>query len=138
MRPPRRVSWTDIGLADMLPIWTELLNMKVRTVSQHQTPRRSNALVRRAESRRRARAGGERIDAVMARAAEIGLLGAKSGRISGRVSPRLIATAKAQTGLASDTALIEYALSNIAIEDNFFEAFDAVKGTVDPDLDLEF
>lgn len=80
----------------------------------------------------------DRIVAVLVRAKESGLTASKGGRISGRVSPELIERAKARTGLQSDTELVEFALANIAIEDDFAQVFRALKGTVDPDLDLGF
>ncbi|MDE8652307.1 hypothetical protein [Novosphingobium album (ex Liu et al. 2023)] len=79
-----------------------------------------------------------RVKAVMAAAELSGLLHEKSGRIGGRISPELIRKAKAQTGIATDTDLIEFALANVALEDNFAERFKAVRGTVDPDLKLGF
>jgi hypothetical protein len=79
-----------------------------------------------------------RIGAVMDSAERSGLLIDKTGRISGRVSPKLIARAKANTGLSSDTELLEFALASVALEDRFAEAFRAVRGTVDPDLPLGY
>jgi hypothetical protein len=79
-----------------------------------------------------------RVEAVMAAAERSGLLHEKSGRIGGRVSPALVEKAKARTGIATDTDLIEFALANVALEDDFAEAFKAVRGTVDPDLKLGF
>jgi hypothetical protein len=78
------------------------------------------------------------VDAVMAAAERSGLLHEKSGRIGGRVSPALVEQAKARTGIATDTDLIEFALANIAIEDNFADAFRRSRGKVDPDLKLGF
>lgn len=77
-----------------------------------------------------------RIEAVMSAAERSGLLREKSGRIGGRVSPELVEKAKARTGIEADTDLIEFALANLAVEDKFAEAFKAVRGSVDPDLDL--
>jgi hypothetical protein len=79
-----------------------------------------------------------RVDAVMAAAERSGLLHEKSGRIGGRISPALVKQAKAQTGIDTDTDLIEFALANVALEDKFAESFKAVRGTVDPDLKLGF
>ncbi len=79
-----------------------------------------------------------RVEAVMAAAQRSGLLEEKSGRIGGRVSPALVARAKALTGIETDTDLIEFALANIALEDKFAETFKAVRGAVDPDLKLGF
>jgi hypothetical protein len=79
-----------------------------------------------------------RLDAVMKAAARSGLLQEKSSRIGGRVSPALVAQAKRQTGIASDTDLIEFALASVALEDRFAEAFRAARGKVDEDLKLGF
>jgi hypothetical protein len=74
----------------------------------------------------------------MAAARRSGLLKEKTARISGRVSPALIAQAKRRTGIDSDTALIEFALASLALEDPFPEAFSAARGKIDPDLKLGF
>ncbi|RWK42467.1 hypothetical protein [Mesorhizobium sp.] len=79
-----------------------------------------------------------RIDAVLQRAEESGLRAEKNGRIAGRVSADLIKKAKARTGLTSDTELVEFALANVALEDNFAETFRKTRGTVDPTLKLGF
>ncbi len=81
---------------------------------------------------------GKMVDAVMAAAERSGLLHEKGGRIGGRVSPALVRQAKAQTGIKTDTDLIEFALASVALEDRFAESFRAVRGTVDPDLKLGF
>jgi len=78
------------------------------------------------------------VEAVMAAARRSGLLHEKGSRIGGRVSPALVKRAKARTGIKADTDLIEFALANIALEDKFAAAFRAVRGKVDPDLNLEF
>jgi hypothetical protein len=79
-----------------------------------------------------------RVEVVMAAAERSGLLSEKGGRIGGRVSPALVRQAKAQTGIKTDTDLIEFALASVALEDRFAESFKAVRGTVDPDLKLGF
>ncbi|AMK25245.1 hypothetical protein K426_21689 [Sphingobium sp. TKS] len=79
-----------------------------------------------------------RVEAVMAAAERSGLLKEKGGRIGGRVSAALVRQAKAQTGIQTDTDLIEFALANLALEDKFSEAFKAARGKVDPDLKLGF
>lgn len=81
---------------------------------------------------------GKMVEAVMAAAERSGLLHEKGGRIGGRVSPALVRQAKAQTGIKTDTDLIEFALASVALEDRFAESFKAVRGTVDPDLKLGF
>lgn len=76
--------------------------------------------------------------AVLSAAEKSGLLGEKSARVGGRISPALLEQAKKQTGISTDTDLIEFALANVALEDGFSEAFDKVRGTVDPSLELGF
>jgi hypothetical protein len=79
-----------------------------------------------------------RFEAVMRAAEQSGLLSEKSGRIGGRVSPALVKQAKRQTGIETDTDLIEFALATVALEDNFSEAFKQSRGKVDPELKLGF
>ena len=79
-----------------------------------------------------------RFEAVMQAAEQSGLLGEKSGRIGGRVSSALVEQAKRQTGIETDTDLIEFALATVALEDNFAEVFRKSRGKVDPDLKLGF
>ncbi len=79
-----------------------------------------------------------RFEAVMQAAEQSGLLSEKSGRIGGRVSPALVKQAKRQTGIETDTDLIEFALATVALEDNFAEAFKKSRGKVDPELKLGF
>jgi hypothetical protein len=79
-----------------------------------------------------------RIEAVMNAAERSGLLKEKGGRIAGRVSAALVAQAKRRTGIQADTELIAFALANVALEDNFAEAFRKMRGKVDPDLKLGF
>ncbi len=79
-----------------------------------------------------------RFEAVMQAAEQSGLLSEKSGRIGGRVSPALVKQAKRQTGIETDTDLIEFALATVALEDNFAEIFRASRGKVDPELNLGF
>ncbi|PWB78864.1 MAG: hypothetical protein C3F11_21980 [Methylocystaceae bacterium] len=74
----------------------------------------------------------------MRAAEQSGLLKGKSGRIGGRVSPALVEQAKRQTGIETDTDLIEFALATVALEDNFAEAFKESRGKVAPELKLGF
>lgn len=82
--------------------------------------------------------GDMRVLTILSTARTAGLLDQKTARISGRISPALIALAKNQTGIESDTDLIEFALANVALDDGFAEAFRQARGTVDPDLPLGF
>jgi hypothetical protein len=77
-----------------------------------------------------------RFEAVMLAAEQSGLLSEKGSRIGGRVSPALVRQAKRQTGIETDTDLIEFALATVALEDNFAEAFKESRGKVDPTLKL--
>lgn len=79
-----------------------------------------------------------RFEAVMKAAEHSGLLGEKSMRIAGRISPALIEKAKKQTGIDTNTELIEFALANVALDDNFGQTFRKTRGTVDPTLKLGF
>ncbi len=79
-----------------------------------------------------------RVEATMQAARQSGLLGEKAGRIGGRVSPALVKQAKRQTGIQTDTDLIEFALATVALEDHFADAFKASRGRVDPKLKLGF
>jgi hypothetical protein len=91
-----------------------------------------------ARSERSGRVVETRVEAVMNSAQRSGLLADKDGRIGGRLSAALIEQAKANTGIATDTELLEFALASLALEDRFAETFEAVGGTVDPDLKLGF
>ena len=79
-----------------------------------------------------------RHEVVIDTARQAGLLSGENGRIAGRVRETLIQTAKEQSGLTSDTELLEYALAKVALEDNFGPKILARKGRVSKDLDLEF
>lgn len=79
-----------------------------------------------------------RFEAVMTAAEHSGLLGEKTTRIGGRISPALLEQAKKQTGIQTDTDLIEFALANVALDDDFGQTFDKVRGTVDPSLKLGY
>lgn len=79
-----------------------------------------------------------RFEAVMLAAEQSGLLSEKGSRIGGRVSPALVRQAKRQTGIETDTDLIEFALATVALEDNFAEAFKESRGRVNPALKLGF
>jgi hypothetical protein len=79
-----------------------------------------------------------RFEAVMKAAESTGLLGEKSARIGGRISPALVRQAKRKTGIETDTDLIEFALANVALADDFAETFRKTRGTVDPTLKLDF
>jgi hypothetical protein len=107
-----------------------------RFVARRKRPRAGRRAVSRLQGFQEE--GQALFEPVMEAAERSGLLEEKTSRISGRVSPALIAQAKRRTGIESDTELIEFALASIALEDRFAEAFEAAHGTVDPDLKLGY
>ena len=77
-----------------------------------------------------------RVETVMKVARQSGLIAEKTSRIGGRISADLVRKAKERTGIESDSELIEFALANIALEDQFPAVFKETKGAVDADLKL--
>ena len=65
-----------------------------------------------------------------------GLLGAKDRTIGGRVPTPLVEAAKARSGIQSDSELLLYALSKVALEDDYGRKLLALKGTIPRDVDL--
>lgn len=65
-----------------------------------------------------------------------GLLGDKSTSVAVRLNPELLQLARARTGAATNSALVELALANLVAEDGFAEAFAGARGAVPADLDL--
>jgi hypothetical protein len=115
---------------------------RTTAAKQAEGPRKGNAGRTRAVQREAAAGqpvvSKARFEAVMQAAEQSGLLGEKSGRIGGRVSAALVTQAKRQTGIETDTDLIEFALATVALEDNFAEAFKQSRGKVAPELKLGF
>ena len=76
---------------------------------------------------------------VLVIAEETGLLrGARTRIVRGRMPAALVNKAKARTGIHSDTDLLELALANLAVSDDYPEWLLSRKGTVRSDMDLEF
>ncbi len=71
-------------------------------------------------------------------ARQLGLLDGEQAWIGGRIGSDLIATARHQSGIASDTELLEYALARIAIEDDFGVSLIRRKGRITQHINLEF
>jgi len=68
-----------------------------------------------------------------------GLLeGSNDQVIRGRMPKRLVSAAKAKTGIKSDTELLEVALANLAIGDDYGEWLLSKEGVIPKDIDLEF
>ena len=62
----------------------------------------------------------------------------KDAKVSGRVHRILLDAAKKRSGLTSETALLEYALAKVALEDDFGDLFSRLRGSVGQDVELEF
>jgi hypothetical protein len=68
-----------------------------------------------------------------------GLLdGGRTQIVRGRMPEALVAQAKKRTGIKSDTDLIEVALATIAVGDDYADWLLSQRGTIDPEVDLEF
>lgn len=78
------------------------------------------------------------VEPTMKDAEEQGFLETKESRVTARVSARMIAAAKARTGISSDSDLVKFALAQLAVEDPFKKAFRELEGSIDPGIDLEF
>src|SRR5215469_17810369 len=92
---------------------------------------------RRRDRLRNARSG--KLREVMTIAEQEGLLsGERTQVIRGRMPRALVARAKNRTGIASDTDLIEIALANIAVADDYTDWLLSQRGTVPGGVDLEF
>ena len=75
----------------------------------------------------------------LAIARETGLLkGSRTKLVRGRMPDALVAKAKLRSGVQSDTELIEVALANLAVADEYAGWLLAQRGKVSKDLDLEF
>jgi hypothetical protein len=89
--------------------------------------------------RPRPAARSRRLDEALAIAGEQGLLsGGRTLTLRGRMPSLLVEQAKKKTGIQSDSKLIEAALANIAVADEYGDWLLAQRGTVSKDLDLEF
>ena len=83
--------------------------------------------------------GPGKLREVMVIAEEQGLLrGERNQVVRGRMPKALVAQAKKRTGVVSDTDLIELALANIAVADDYADWLLARRGTIDRKADLEF
>jgi hypothetical protein len=80
----------------------------------------------------------ERRRNVASAAEEAGWLQGGRDRVGARIHSRLLAAAKARSGLTSDTDLIEYALARVALEDDFGAKLLELTGSIPADIDLEF
>ncbi len=80
-----------------------------------------------------------KLSEIMVIAQQEGLLqGERTQVVRGRMPEALVARAKKRTGINSDTDLIEVALANIAVEDDYADWLLSRRGTVSREADLEF
>ena len=76
---------------------------------------------------------------VMVIAESQGLLsGERNQIVRGRMPEALVERAKERTGIDSDTDLIEVALANIALAEDYADWLLSRRGVVDREADLEF
>jgi hypothetical protein len=95
--------------------------------------------VTRSAKQPKASLSGRRLGDVLSIAEEQGLLrGGRTLTVRGRMPSLLVEQAKKKTGIQSDSKLIEAALANIVVADDYGEWLLAQRGTVSKDLDLEF
>jgi len=77
-----------------------------------------------------------RREAVVSAAKEAGLMDGGNAQLGARVPGELVRTAKARSGLASTTDLLEYALAKVALEDDFASRLLDRKGRIPKDFEL--
>jgi hypothetical protein len=80
-----------------------------------------------------------RLREVLTIAEERGLLsGSRTHVLRGRMPVALVEQAKLKSGISSDSKLLEAALANLAVSDDYAQWLLAQRGTINPELDLEF
>ena len=81
----------------------------------------------------------KKLKEVLVIAEERGLFrGTRTRVVRGRMPEALVSGAKARTGIQSDTELLEVALANLAVADDYPEWLLSRRGTISQDIDLEF
>jgi hypothetical protein len=66
------------------------------------------------------------------------LAGSRTHILRGRMPVGLVQQAKLRSGISSDSKLLEAALANLAVSDDYAQWLLAQRGTVNPELNLEF
>ena len=84
------------------------------------------------------RLAAERRRVVIETAKAAGFLGGETVALARAFGVAFLDAARERSGVTSDTELLEYALAKVALEDDFGPRLLALKGSVAPDLDLEF
>jgi hypothetical protein len=93
----------------------------------------------RSSSRPKPPTGSRRLDDALSIAGQQGLLsGGRTLTVRGRMPSLLVEQAKKKTGIQSDSKLIEAALANLVVADEYADWLLAQRRTVSKDLDLEF
>jgi hypothetical protein len=83
--------------------------------------------------------GSLKLNEVMVIAEQEGLLRSeRTEMVRGRMPEALLARAKKRTGITSNTELIEVALANIAVGDDYADWLLSRRGSVSSEADLEF
>lgn len=83
--------------------------------------------------------GPRKLREILVIAEQEGLLrGERTQMVRGRMPKALVARAKKRTGIDSDTDLIEVALANIAVQDDYADWLLSRRGAVSHEADLEF
>jgi hypothetical protein len=66
------------------------------------------------------------------------LSGARNVSLQGRMPEKLVERARARAGVKTDTQLIEVALANLAVADEYTTWLLSKRGSIGKDVDLEF
>lgn len=96
-------------------------------------------LTTRGSKRPKSAVSGRRLGDALTIAEQQGLLsGGRTLIVRGRMPSLLVEQAKKKSGIQSDSKLIEAALANIVVADDYADWLLAQRGTVSKGLDLEF
>jgi hypothetical protein len=66
------------------------------------------------------------------------LSGSRTHVLRGRMPAGLVQQAKLKSGISSDSKLLEAALASLAVADDYAQWLLAQRGTINPELNLEF
>lgn len=87
----------------------------------------------------KAKSPQDSLSEVLTIAEQRGLLsGSRTHILRGRMPVGLVEQAKLKSGISSDSKLLEAALANLAVSDDYAQWLLAQRGTINPELDLEF
>lgn len=117
--------------------FTKLTKQPRKKGDTNVSERTSRSLMRALEDQAEAHSSQSRFEKVIRSATDAGFLSGHRERIAGRLPDALVKAAKERSGITSDTALLEYAVARVALEDKFVETLLSLKGSVPPGVDLE-